>query len=128
MSGKKTSWILGLSLLFMLAGASETFAAWDGKTKTRPSKTEMVGKKEFFLIENEANLAWFADSVNSTEGSVSANAKLVANLDMGQNLFVPIAAGILQYFFSSKVRCIPCKIKNFFNIIQRCKNLAIPVH
>jgi len=94
MSEKKTSWILGVTLLFVLAGVGETFAAWDGKAKTRPSKTEMVGKKEFFLIENEANLAWFADSVNSTEGSVSANAKLVANLDMGQNLFVPIAAGI----------------------------------
>ena len=94
MSEKKTSWILVVTLLFILAGISETFAAWDGKTKKKPSKTEMVGKKEFFLIENEANLAWFADSVNQNKGTVSLHAKLMANLDMGDQLFMPIAAGI----------------------------------
>ena len=94
MCEKKTSWILVVTLLFILAGISETFAAWDGKTKKKPAKTEMVGKKEFFLIENEANLAWFADSVNQNKGTVLLNAKLMANLDMGDKLFMPIAAGI----------------------------------
>ena len=93
MCEKKTSWILVVTLLFVLAGVGETFAAWDGKTKKKPSKTEMVGKKEFFLIENEANLAWFADSVNQNKGTVSLHAKLMANLDMDGQLFMPIAAG-----------------------------------
>jgi len=93
MCEKKTSWILVVTLLFVLAGVGETFAAWDGSAKIKPSKTEMVGKKEFFLIENEANLAWFADSVNRNKGTVQLNAKLTANLDMGGKLFMPIAAG-----------------------------------
>lgn len=48
-------------------GVGLSFAAWDGKTKTKPSKTETIDKQKYFLIENEANLAWFADSANKYE-------------------------------------------------------------
>ena len=91
---EKTSCLVtkSLALLFFVAGVSQSFAAWDGTTKTKPS-TEKIGGKDFFLIETEANLAWFADSVNSTSGTINVNAKLMASLDMGHKLFMPIAAG-----------------------------------
>ena len=80
------------ALAFLMAGVCQVFAAWDGKTSTRP-ETEKIGGKDFFLIKNEANLAWFRDSVNSVNGTITINAKLTASLDMGGKLFVPIAAG-----------------------------------
>ena len=81
-----------LALLLGTVGAEHASAAWDGTSKTRPS-TETIGGKTFFLIETEANLAWFRDSVNESTGNVSANAKLMNSLDMGGKLFVPIAVG-----------------------------------
>ncbi|MBR2075316.1 MAG: hypothetical protein IJ977_08715, partial [Fibrobacter sp.] len=92
---EKTSCLVtkSLALLLFVVGVNLSFAAWDGKTKTKPSKTETIDKQEYFLIENEANLAWFADSVNSTSGTININAKLMAPLDMGHKLFMPIASG-----------------------------------
>ena len=87
-----------LALSFLIAGVSQSFAAWDGKSKTEPKK-ETIDKKEYYLIENEANLAWFRDAVNNVpfkekkDTVVKINAKLKASLDMGGKLFVPIAVG-----------------------------------
>ena len=87
-----------LALFFLIAGVSQSFAAWDGKSKTEPKK-ETIDKKEYYLIENEANLAWFRDAVNNVpfkekkDTVVKINAKLKASLDMGGKLFVPIAVG-----------------------------------
>ncbi len=86
------------ALLFFIAGVGVSFAAWDG-TSTKKPATATIDKQEFFLIETEANLAWFRDSVNSTfeegksENLVKLNAKLMNSLDMGGHLFVPIAVG-----------------------------------
>lgn len=85
--------VIFFTLLLFVVGVGLSFAAWDGKTKTKPSKTETIDKQEYFLIENEANLAWFRDSVNTVNGTITINAKLTASLDMGGKLFVPIAAG-----------------------------------
>lgn len=84
--------VLVFALLFLLFGASQSFAAWDGKSSEKPV-LDTLDKKEFFLIKNEDNLAWFRDSVNNVKGKAMVNAKLMAPLDMGRELFVPIAAG-----------------------------------
>lgn len=80
-------------LVFLLAVQSAWADVWDGVTKT-PAKTEKIDGKNYFLIESAANLAWFSDTVNSLNGSVGLNAKVVANyIDMNHKPFVPIAAG-----------------------------------
>ena len=81
-----------LTLLFLTVGAFQAFAAWDGKSAKKPA-SESIDGKDFFLIKSEANLAWFRDSVNKVRGVAKINAKLMASLDMGGKLFVPIAAG-----------------------------------
>lgn len=78
--------------LALLAGAGNAFAAWDGKSKEKP-ETEKIDGKDFYLIASEANLAWFADSVNKNKGTIALNAKLVRSLDLAEKLFMPIAAG-----------------------------------
>ena len=90
----KISLVRGLALLvFLLAVQSAWADVWDGVTKT-PAKKEKIDGKDFFLIESAANLAWFSDTVNSLNGSVGLNAKVVANyIDMNHKPFVPIAAG-----------------------------------
>ena len=81
-----------IAVLLLTAGISYSMAGWDGKSKERPDTTT-INKNVFYLIKNEANLAWFADSVNKTKGSVKLNAKLTAPMNMRHKLFVPIAAG-----------------------------------
>ena len=43
--------VLVFALLFLLFGASQSFAAWDGKSSEKPV-LDTLDKKEFFLIEN----------------------------------------------------------------------------
>ena len=81
-----------LVVLLLTAGISYSMAGWDGKSKEKPDTTT-IDKQIFYLIKNEANLAWFADSVNHTKGTVKLNAKLTAPMNMRHKLFVPIAAG-----------------------------------
>lgn len=87
----QSHFILFVSLLF-LAGVGQSFAAWDGKSMEKPESQKIDGK-DFFLIASEANLAWFADSVNKNKGTIALNAKLVRSLDLAEKLFMPIAAG-----------------------------------
>lgn len=87
----QSHFILFVSLLF-LAGVGQSFAAWDGKSMEKPESQKIDGK-DFYLIANEANLAWFADSVNKNKGTIALNAKLVRSLDLAEKLFMPIAAG-----------------------------------
>ena len=91
---QKTSYSLTtvFTLLFFVVGVGASFAAWDGKSTQRPS-TEKIEGVDYFLIETEENLAWFADSVNAASGTIKINAKLMASLDMGHKLFMPIGAG-----------------------------------
>lgn len=87
----QSHFILFVSLLF-LAGVGQSFAAWDGKSMEKPEIQKIDGK-DFYLIASEANLAWFADSVNKNKGTIALNAKLVRSLDLAEKLFMPIAAG-----------------------------------
>lgn len=84
--------------MFFVAGVGVSFAAWDGSSSEKP-ETEKIDNKDFFLIKTEANLAWFRDSVNAVKGNSTINAKLMASLDMGGKLFVPIAAGSSEITF-----------------------------
>ena len=81
-----------MAVLLLTAGIGFSMAGWDGKSKEKPDTT-VIDQKTFYLIKNEANLAWFADTVNRTAGKSTLNAKLTASLSMRHKLFVPIAAG-----------------------------------
>ena len=76
---KKLHFFLFVVCLF---GIGQAFAAWDGTSKTQPVK-----EGDYYIINTEAELAWYA--VNYEKG----NAKLTADLDMGGHLWTPIAAG-----------------------------------
>ena len=81
-----------MAVLLLTAGIGLSMAGWDGKSKEKP-ETTVIDQKTFYLIKNEANLAWFADTVNRTAGKSMLNAKLTAPMNMRHKLFVPIAAG-----------------------------------
>ena len=98
MQKKHNAIALVLILMFFVAGVGVSFAAWDGSSSEKP-ETEKIDNKDFFLIKTEANLAWFRDSVNAVKGNSTINAKLMASLDMGGKLFVPIAAGSSEITF-----------------------------
>ena len=88
---KKFQFFRKLLLLTLLTlGVGSAFGAWDGTSMTEPS-TEKIDGKDYYIIDSEAKLAWFAKQVNS--GKKSYNAKLTANLDMGGQLWTPIGAG-----------------------------------
>ena len=77
-------------LLFLLLGVGQAFAVWDGSS-IEAAQVSNIGGTDYYIIDTEEKLAWFAQQVNS--GKVNYNAKLTANLDMGHKLWTPIAAG-----------------------------------
>lgn len=89
-----------LTLLVMLVlGMGTAFAAWDGSiATTAPGTEKLADGKDYYKIENEAQLAWFAAQVNSSTNSnanphSNINAILKADMDMSGHLWTPIAAG-----------------------------------
>ncbi|WP_283429152.1 hypothetical protein [Fibrobacter sp. UWB10] len=73
--------------------ATQVFAAWDGSSMKEPEIQEIEGKN-FYLINDEAELAWFANETNKNPGArLNINAKLNADLDMNHKLWIPMAAG-----------------------------------
>ena len=93
--------LLGI-LMFCLLGVGQGFAAncaadyvppenpvWDGSTKTEPCT---IGG--YYIIDNAAKLAWYGANYNS------GNAKLTADLDLGGHLWVPLAAGKGDKYYS----------------------------
>ena len=88
--------------LALLAGAGSAFAAWDGESKEKPEVQKIDGK-DFYLIANEANLAWFSDTIYRTGGTSTLNAKLTRSLDMGGKLFMPISAGMGRNQFAGTI-------------------------
>lgn len=88
--------------LALLAGAGNAFAAWDGESKEKP-ETEKIDGKDFYLIANEANLAWFSDTIYRAGGTSTLNAKLTRSLDLGGKLFMPIAAGMGRNLFAGTI-------------------------
>ncbi len=71
------------TLTISLANAG---AAWDGAAKTVPQQDA----NGTYLIGSGAELAWFADYVNTTNGSI--NAKLTANINLGGRAWTPIGS------------------------------------
>ncbi|MBR4785621.1 MAG: InlB B-repeat-containing protein [Fibrobacter sp.] len=80
--------LLGI-LLLCLAGVGQAFAAWDGTSKVQPS---MEGG--YYIIDTEAKLAWYGANYNK------GNAKLTADLDLGGHLWIPLAAGKGDKYYS----------------------------
>ncbi len=93
--------LLGI-LMFCLLGVGQGFAAncaadyvppenpvWDGSTKTEPCT---IGG--YYIIDNAAKLAWYGANYNK------GNAKLTADLDLGGHLWIPLAAGKGDKYYS----------------------------
>lgn len=65
--------------------------AWDGKSKIQPQ----ISEEGVYLISNGAELAWFADRVN-TEG-ISENAELTSDIELGNFNWIPIGNSSKKY-------------------------------
>lgn len=88
-----TNRFCGVFVCALMLFATQAFAAWDGTSMEEPEIQEIEGKN-FYLINNEAELAWFANETNKNPGArLNINAKLNADLDMGHKLWTPMAAG-----------------------------------
>ena len=97
-----------LTLMTCLVLVGQAFAAWDGTSTEQPQNTEVIDGKTFYLIKNEAQLAWFAAQVNATTKSnanpkSNINAILMADMDLGGHLWTPIAAGKGDTKFSGTI-------------------------
>lgn len=83
-----------LTLVPVMPGAgqvkAQTVPAWDGTTRVEPEK-----EGEVYQIGTAAELAWFAEHVNSLcetdNGLVRADAVLTADLDLGSQEWTPIS-------------------------------------
>ena len=88
-----TNRFCGVFVCAIMLFVAQAFAAWDGTSMEEPEIQEIEGKN-FYLINNEAKLAWFANETNKNPGArLNINAKLNADLDMGHKLWTPMAAG-----------------------------------
>lgn len=88
-----TNRFCGVFVCAFMLFVAQAFAAWDGTSMEEPEIQEIEGKN-FYLINNEAELAWFANETNKNPGArLNINAKLNADLDMGHKLWTPMAAG-----------------------------------
>ena len=76
-------------LIAGLIFACQAFAAWDGTSKVKP---DTAGG--YYIIDTEAKLAWYGANYNS------GNAKLTADLDLGGHLWIPLAAGKGDKYYS----------------------------
>lgn len=66
---------------------------WDGSTKTQPSGSGT--KADPYLIGTGAELAWFANRVNS--GKITLCAKLTADIDLNGHPWTPIGTAAKSY-------------------------------
>ena len=71
-----------ITLVCLVLGMGQVFAAWDGISKDEPTK-----EGDTYIIDTESKLAWYA------ENHIKGNAKLTADLDLNGKLWIPIAAG-----------------------------------
>lgn len=90
-----TNRFCGVFVCAAMLFVGQSFAAWDGQESVRPEQDA----KGVFLIKSEANLAWISDSTNANYQILTSsrqyliNVRLEADLDMGNELFVPICGG-----------------------------------
>lgn len=88
-----TNRFCGVAVCAFMLFVAQSFAAWDGSSMEEPEIQEIEGKN-FYLINDEAELAWFANETNKNPGArLNINAKLNADLDMNHKLWIPMAAG-----------------------------------
>ena len=80
--------ILTLTLNAMSAVGAN---AWDGTTMTEPAKDE----SEVYQIGTAAELAWFANAVNT--GSKTISAKLTADIELASKSWTPIGTSANRY-------------------------------
>lgn len=89
-----TNRFCGIAVCAFMLFVTQSFAAWDGSISEKAPSTAEENGKTFYLIENEAELAWFANETNKNPGArLNINAKLNADLDMNHKLWIPMAAG-----------------------------------
>ena len=94
--GATSSFLFVFVAVFLSVGS--VFAEWDGES-TESAEISVIDGTEYYIINSEAKLAWFAEKVNAlvtsanTKVCVSDNAILAADLDMSGKLWTPIAAG-----------------------------------
>ncbi|MBR4679647.1 MAG: InlB B-repeat-containing protein [Fibrobacter sp.] len=77
-----TNRFCGVFVCAIMLFVAQAFAAWDGTSTAQPTK-----EGDYYIIDTEAKLAWYAKNYNS------GNAKLTADMDLGGHLWTPIAAG-----------------------------------
>lgn len=87
-----TNRFCGIAVCAFMLFATQVFAAWDGSISEKAPSTAEENGETFYLIENESQLAWFANETNKG-GKLDINAKLAADLDMNHKLWTPMAAG-----------------------------------
>lgn len=87
--------VLACAVMLFVGQAFAAVSVWDGKESIRPEQDA----EGVFLIKSAANLAWISDSTNANYQIFNParqyliNVRLEADLDMGNNLFVPICGG-----------------------------------
>ena len=91
------------TLVCLVLGLGQVFAAWDGISKDEPTK-----EGDTYIIDTEAKLAWYAENYNK------GNAKLTADLDLNGKLWTPIAAGIGNKTYSKVLDGNGHIIKNLY--------------
>ncbi len=80
-------------LVWLVLGMGTAFAmdSWlQHRSKTAPN-TEGTGANQCYLISTPEELAWFAQHVNDQGENAKSCAKLVADLDLAGNFWVPIS-------------------------------------
>ena len=75
-----------VALLVCALGVGSAMAAWNGIDKT-PARDTSIGGKNYYIIENEANLAWFSDTVNTYASLQQATAYLKKDLKKWLNTY-----------------------------------------
>lgn len=96
MKKRLLSLLLIITMVVTMLPAIPVYAqtAWDGSTKTEPIQTDDV-----YQISSGAELAWFADYVNTLgaadTGLVDVDAVLTDDIDLGNQPWTPI--GLISY-------------------------------
>ncbi len=90
MKKKLLAMLLSLVLAVTLFPVTASASAWDGSTMSEPEIIDGV-----YQISSGAELAWFANEVNSQaaaeSGLVALNAVLTSDIDLGGNAWTPIS-------------------------------------
>ena len=86
-----------LMFAWLMLCVNSVFAAWDGKEMVKPARDTKNDK--VCIIDTEAKLAWYAKTGN-TNNYADCDAKLTADLDLGGELWIPIAAGTGNTLYS----------------------------